>query len=432
MRSALTALAMLAGLVAPARAGETFSPEAFLPSTDGRDAYTPTAAFGKDVFLVAWRSGHLAKGDLREGLKFDAKIVGCRVDKSGKALDAKPFAIAAATDLRESPRVAFGGDTFLVVWQDLRNGKDWDIYASRIASDGVVLDKDGVLVSGGAHNQALPDVAWDGQAFQVVWMDFRSGKQYQTYGARVSKDGKVLDPQGVLLGAGKMAIEQFFGPTVASASTGGKSLVFWMGAHRNRGNPLATCQFVAGGKAAGPPTFTEKSHRKGPGGQHSTFPASMAAGPKGYLLTWTTNVAVSRGSPPRNANAMTFDAEGRSKKYLALAGVWGPPRNFPKLIRNPRSAWDGKTFVTAWGEYDPKAVGRPHGSKRPVETVFATRVTVTGEPGEKIRLSGDYASPAIKATVASDGAGTTLVAYEKHPSKGDIPIKIGFRMLRAK
>ncbi len=221
MRSTLTALAVLAALAVSARTGESFTPEVLLPSVDGKDAYTPDAAFGKDVFLVAWRSGHTEKGDLREGLKFDARIVGCRVDRSGKTLEATPFVISSAADLRESPRVSSSGDVFMVVWQDLRNGKDWDVYAARVTPDGKTLDPDGVLVGGGAHNQALPDVAWDGQAFQVVWQDFRSGKQYQTYGARVSKDGKVLDPQGALLGTGKTGNAHFFGPSVASSGAGG-------------------------------------------------------------------------------------------------------------------------------------------------------------------------------------------------------------------
>ena len=29
------------------------------------------------------------------------------------------------------------------------------------------------------------------------------------------------------------------------------------------------------------------------------------------------------------------------------------------------------------------------------------------------------------------GAGVTLIAYEKHPATADVPIKIGFRLLRA-
>jgi hypothetical protein len=33
--------------------------------------------------------------------------------------------------------------------------------------------------------------------------------------------------------------------------------------------------------------------------------------------------------------------------------------------------------------------------------------------------------------LAPAAAGATLIAYEKHPEKGDVPIRIGVRLLRA-
>ncbi|MCX7806116.1 MAG: hypothetical protein N3A38_13120 [Planctomycetota bacterium] len=428
------AVAFVCAVPYGATAGEEFSTEAFLPPADGKDAYTPAVAFGKDAFLVAWRSGHLAPGDLREGLKFDAKIVACRVDRDGRLMDAAPFVVSAAADLRERPMAAFGGGVFLLVWQDLRNGKDWDVYAARVAPDGKTLDPDGIPVGAGPHNQALPDVAWDGRNFQVVWQDFRSGSQYQVYGARVSPEGKVLDVGGVALAesqiSGGWGKDQLFNPSVAAVPGSGRSLLFWLAVSLNvKDKPLAACRFVENGRPAGAFTFTISEARKGPGGQHSTFPTSLAAGGKTCLLVWTTNAPWARGAPPNDANAMVLDADGRPVKSLALSGVLGPPWNCPVRIRNPRAAWDGASFVAAWDEWDQNPVGRRGNSKRLVEAVFAARVTETGEAGPKVRLSGEFDSPAIKPAVASDGAGTTLVAYEKHPAAGDVPIKIGFRML---
>ena len=194
------------------------SAEKVLPLHDGRDAYTPAVAFGENCFLVAWQSGRLAPGDLRKGPKYNGDIAGCRVDKSGKALDEKPFLICGAVDLQEKPRIAWSGAAFLVVWQDIRNGKDWDVYAARVSPDGKVLDPEGILVSGGAHNQAKPRVSWDGKNFLVVWQDFRSGAWYEVYCARVSPQGQVLDKDGLKVASGKNA--QVFNPAVASAGDG--------------------------------------------------------------------------------------------------------------------------------------------------------------------------------------------------------------------
>lgn len=412
-------------------AGETPGPEAFLPSVGDKDAYTPAAAFGKDVFLVVWRSGHLVPGDLREqGLKFEAQMVGCRMDKSGKPLDAKPFVVSSAADLRERPRLAFGGDVFLAVWQDLRNAKDWDVYAARITPEGKVLDPDGILVGGGTYNQALPDVAWDGKAFQAVWMDFRSGTRYEIYGARVSAEGKVLDPAPIQIASGKLKGESLKNPCVAvSPSAGGRSFLYWTGAHLFiQGCPFASCQFLADGKASGATTFVERNSEKPPAGKHPTFPVFLAAGLEEYLLIWTTNSRAGRGMPYFASNAILFDAAGKFKKTLSVSGTPGSIGHFPPLIRNPQAAWDGKGFVVVYDQY---AGGRTK-ERVNLETVCAARVTAGGEAAPKIPISGEGNSPAIKPCVASDGAGTSLIAYEKHPDKGDVPIKIGFRMLTAK
>ncbi|MCX7806769.1 MAG: hypothetical protein N3A38_16520, partial [Planctomycetota bacterium] len=129
MRHAMIRIGLLMAFGYSARAGETLSPEKVLPLHEDRDAYTPCAAKVGDAYIVAWQSGRLAPGDLREGFRFKGDIVGCRVDKSGNVLDAAPFAICEAGDLQERPRAAAGRDVALVVWHDLRNGKDWDVYA---------------------------------------------------------------------------------------------------------------------------------------------------------------------------------------------------------------------------------------------------------------------------------------------------------------
>lgn len=419
---------------AGSRAGEALSPEAFLPLADNRDAYEPGAAFGKDVFLVAWQSGNLGEGDLRQGIKYVGDLVACRVDKNGKALDAKPFAVSSAPDLQERPRIAFApstgsgpGGVFLVVWQDLRNEKDWDVYAARVTPEGKVLDPDGILVAGGAHNQAVPEVGWDGKNFQVVWQDFRSNARYEVYGARVSTDGKVLDPQGVFLVTEKDPYSRY-NPTVAAIPGGDKSLLLWFGLSNNRGVPISGTHLLADGKVAGGPIFTNAIDRgPAPGGQYGQFPASLTAGPSGYLATWTTGIRYGRGSAANDAQGAIFKPDGSLDKKFLLAGKGGVAG---ERIRNPQSAWDGSSFVVAWDQLSGE--GSDGKLKWPGEAVFAARVSAAGEPSAGQLVSGTGTSPAIKPAVASDGAGTTLIAYEKHPEKADVPITIGFRMLTTK
>ncbi|MBL8799946.1 MAG: hypothetical protein JNM56_39050 [Planctomycetia bacterium] len=417
--------AFVVGVIGTAFAEDARTPETFLPLADGRDAFSPAAAFGKDVFLVAWQSGNLEEGDLRKGINYGGDIVACRVDAAGKALDAKPFSICAAKDMQEKPRIAFGDGVFLVVWNDLRSEKDWDVYAARVTPAGKVLDPDGFLVAGGKHNQALPQVAWDGKTFLVVWQDARSGTRYEVYGARVSPEGKVLDVDGHVLATEKAPVSRF-GPVVASDASAGKSLLFWLGIHNNNlRRPLAGTQFVQDGKVVDQPTYETPpigtGERKAPGGQYGQFPMSLAAGPKGYLASWTTSIFLGRGAATNDAHAAIFKPDGQLLKTFLLTGT--RDKESPR-IRNPHSAWDGTSFVAAW---DMGGNARP-----PAEKVFFTRVSSEGTPSETQLVAGTAESPAIKPVVASTGAGTTLIAYEQHPATGETPVKIGFRMLRPK
>jgi hypothetical protein len=410
--------------VGPACGEELLSPEQLMPVHEARDAYTPGAAFGKDTYLVAWQSGRLAPGDIRKGLVCIGDIVGCRVGKGGKPLDEKPLVISAAKDMQERPRIAFGQEDFLVVWQDLRNGKDWDVYAARVTPDGKVLDPDGVLVAGGAHNQAIPRVAWDGKTFYVVWQDFRSGNRYEVYGARVDVGGRVLDAGGVLLASGPGSFHRYT-PDVAAAGDG-RSYTVWVGNILSGGGQMFAGRFVAEGAAGNDLAYEEvvkspvRGKEGGPG--HAGNLVSLACGGGGFMVMWTTFAPAGRGNVRGSADAALLDVDGKRIKSVSVAG--GESR-----VRDPDVCWDGSTFAAAWHYPQCQSADAvPKGARH--DGVFFRRVLPGGEtPHAPLAVAGTFASPAAQACVASDGSGTTLVAYERHPERADVPIAVGFRML---
>jgi hypothetical protein len=101
--------------------------------------------------------------------------------------------------LQEWPAVAFDGANFLVVWQDFRSARRYDVYAARVSPGGIVLDRDGFPVAAGQYNQGRPDVAFAGGRYLIVWMDARRYPIYGIFGARVTAAGEVLDPEGLAL-----------------------------------------------------------------------------------------------------------------------------------------------------------------------------------------------------------------------------------------
>jgi hypothetical protein len=108
------------------------------------------------------------------------------------------------------PSIAFDGTNFLVVYRvsRLATNQAYDIYATRITPNGVVLDSDGIPISTVVNedpspsNQYIPSVGFDGTNYMVVWVEGRMGGnplelQYELYCARVTPAGVVLDPDGI-------------------------------------------------------------------------------------------------------------------------------------------------------------------------------------------------------------------------------------------
>jgi len=153
--------------------------------------YSPALAFDGADFLVAWR-------DYRGGRDY-YDLYGTRVTPQGVVLDSTGIYLSQAADYRCPPALAFDGASFFVVWEDWRSGGDYDVYGTRVTPEGTVLDSAGVVISHIANRQYVPRVASDGANFLVVWQDDRNGSDYDIYGARVTPQGSVLDPSGFVI-----------------------------------------------------------------------------------------------------------------------------------------------------------------------------------------------------------------------------------------
>lgn len=156
----------------------------------------PAIAFGKDSYLAVWQEGWHGDGG-------SSRIHALRLGLDGKAIDARSIEIApAVAGVQENPRVAFFGGNYLVVWQDLRNGKDNDVLAVRVSAAGKVLDSEPLVIAGGPRTQTMPDVAADDQGFMVVWHGFQGDDfQAKVYARRVGADGNLAATRRLMVGA---------------------------------------------------------------------------------------------------------------------------------------------------------------------------------------------------------------------------------------
>ncbi len=115
----------------------------------------------------------------------------------GSSVDAERVFVSVAHNAQFYPAVAFDGTNYLVVWSDTRNWDSTgvDIYGARVSPDGTVLDPDGLIICNAAGNQGFPHVAFDGTNFFVVWEDRRPGNSTSDiFGIRIDQSGTRLDP----------------------------------------------------------------------------------------------------------------------------------------------------------------------------------------------------------------------------------------------
>ncbi len=117
--------------------------------------------------------------------------------RGNAVLDDPPIVIGKRPWHELEPAVATDGTQFFVVWRDHRYDSA-DIFATRISTDGKVLDPAGLPLSVEPSWTDRPAVAFDGRSYLVVWTDSRNAS-YDIYGLLVDKDGRALWPRALPL-----------------------------------------------------------------------------------------------------------------------------------------------------------------------------------------------------------------------------------------
>jgi len=165
--------------------GRVLDPKGFVISTAPSNQLFLDLAWGREEYLAVWQ-------DLRSRTRWE--IYGARIRSDGTVLDAQGISIAVGERNHRHPQVAWDGTNFLVVWMEENRANGWDVAGARISPDGTVLDRERILIATGPGDQAFPVLAWGRESYLVVWMEGGG-----ISGTRVDSSGKVLDPHGRVL-----------------------------------------------------------------------------------------------------------------------------------------------------------------------------------------------------------------------------------------
>ena len=191
-------------------------------------------------------------------------IYGARVTLAGKILDPAGIPISTAAGYQSLPEIAFDGTNYLVVWQ----GGCAATCAARVSSGGTVLDPGGIAIANGSS----PALAFDGTNYLVTW----AGAS-RVYVARVSQAGVVLDPGGIPLPGGGMYLYEL-NPSVAFNGT--NYLVAWQEA-----TDIIGQDHILGARVSPSGAVLEAMTITLLGGPAETSPVVASAGTN-YLVVW--------------------------------------------------------------------------------------------------------------------------------------------------
>ena len=375
---------------------------------------TPQVAFGGGAWLCAWREGW-------HGVDGRARIAVRRFTADGQPLDPQAIEVApnAGRDApQEAPRVAWAEDTFLVVWQDFRSGKDYDVLAARVSADGKVLDTQPLVVASGVDNQVLPDVASDGAGFLVVWQGYDPRDQsFHGFAARVSRDGTVAP--AVETGVAPQPLVAWNGTSflVASADVGlwkQADVALLDAAGKPRGGKVEVARRVGLTSLAAAPGggWLLATHRSSPD-------AWGWGGPGAIRVVHVTAEGQPDPAQPKEAGHPTdkelqptwLDVNGAGRSY------W--PHGQTATV------WDGRRWLVVWARFE--CVGEKKATLMGGDLVAMTVDGWKRTADVPTPLAGDAAAE-VEPALAADGDGRALCIYEK---RADGRTEIMARLLRS-
>jgi len=307
-------------------------------------SWEPAMVWTGSGYGVVWE-------DHRDG---DAKIYFARLSATGGKIGGD-VRVSEGPGPSRSPRLAWNGAEYGVVWVDARSGIDNEVYFNRLDAAGTRLGADVRLTEPGFGGTS-PDIAWNGSEYGVVWSDV------DLYFARV-------DRTGLLIGD---AIR-----VTAPPGGGGRPSIVWTGADYGivytRSDSYGAFREIrfarvdGSGHVLAVDMLVTSTPVENDG--YGPFPASLVWTGSEYGLVWR-DLRIS-GNPELFFARLT--ATG------AKIGDDVRITNDPANLRRPSLAWTGLEYAVAW----------PDARDGNFE-IYLARLDATGaKAGPDIRLTED-------------------------------------------
>ena len=339
----------------------------------------PRMAFGGDVFMTVFQREIAGK----------AQIFAQRLNSTGKAIDAEPMQVSAGPNQTNvNPSIAFNGSNFLVVWSRSETDQHGNIirkvFGRMISPSGAPLNAPFYVMDG-----VTPDVAALGSTFLTVAIQPIGSQIRNVACVRVNAEGTVLDaPANVLAGNFN------FAPRVAAFAN--RWLIVWEYHSRHD----SSSSWIRG-------SFVEPSGAPQPSFQVATNDTTAGASTN---YDDTPHLAVAGNSALIVWSDHDFNQNDiKGRRILADGTLLGS--NYGFTISNaagsqyfPAVAWDGRQYFVTWLDHRNEQY-----PEQPRGDIYAARVGPKGAVLQQFALAN---SPAPQETpFVASGNGATVFAY---------------------
>jgi len=237
-------------------------------------SYPKITSDGSGGAIITWQ-------DFRNGSNPD--IYAQKVSSAGLAqwtANGVPVSIAANGQY-STKIINDGSGGAIITWYDFRNGSDYDIYAQKINSLGEVQwTNNGVPVSTAADNQLAPQITSDGSGGAIIsWYGFRNGSDYDIYAKKVNSSGLVqLTANGVSISA---AADNQVTPQITSDGSGG-AIITWEDFRNGSNNDIYTQRINSSGEVQ----WTSNGVPVSTADDFQAAPKIITDGSGGAIITW--------------------------------------------------------------------------------------------------------------------------------------------------